>query len=158
MAPNGTPGRKRLKMSLEDLRARLEELRRNRAGQPHSLQSVLCKQTRCHYSHIYVPDPLFDLPSLADVKLFLELDKTDKLPFIEHKFDCDNFAGALRGRAILYAQTLGKNWPFGECESNKYGGHRFNLVSVKPNAYAFFIEPQDDTFFTKTGKFKFIVL
>jgi hypothetical protein len=98
-------------MSLEDLRKRLEDLRRKRAGQPQSLESLLC----------------------------------------------DNFAGALRGKAILYAQTKKESWAFGECESDKYGGHRFNIVTVK-GKHTLFIEPQEDRFFTKTGKFKFIVL
>ena len=144
-------------MSLEDLRARLDELRRKRAGQPASLQSLLYKATRCPRSHIYVPDPLMDLPSLEDVKLFLKLDKTDELPFIKDKFDCDNYSGILRGKCLLYAQTRGENWAFGECETNKYGGHRFNLVVVK-GGHVYFIEPQNDGFFTNPGKFKFIVL
>lgn len=144
-------------MSLEDLRKRLEDLRRKRAGQPQSLESLLYKATRCPRSHIHVPDPLMTLPDLEDVKLFLELDKTDQLPFIPDKFDCDNFAGALRGKAILYAQTEKESWAFGECESDKYGGHRFNIVTVK-GKHTLFIEPQEDRFFTKTGKFKFIVL
>jgi hypothetical protein len=99
-----------------------------------------------------------DLPSLEDVKLFLKLDKTDELPYIKDRFDCDNFSGVLRGKALLYGLSKGGNWAFGECESNKYGGHRFNLVVVKPNAKVYFIEPQTDTFFTQPGKFKFIVL
>jgi hypothetical protein len=99
-----------------------------------------------------------DLPTLGEVKAFLELDKTDELPFVVDKWDCDNFAALLRTKAMLYSKSLKKNWAFGECESNKYGGHRFNIVTVKPNAVAYFIEPQDDTFFTKTGKFKFILL
>ena len=144
-------------MSLEDLRKRLEDLRRKRIGQPQSLESLLYKATRCPRSHIHVPDPLMTLPRLEEVTLFLELDKTDQLPFIPDKFDCDNFAGALRGKAILYAQTKKESWAFGECESNKYGGHRFNIVTVK-GGHTLFIEPQDDSFFTKTGKFKFIVL
>ena len=144
-------------MSLEDLRARLEEMRRKRAGAPTSLQSRIYRQTRCPHSHIYVPDPLMDLPSLEEVKLFLKLDKTDELPYIKDKFDCDNFSGALRGKAILYAQSKGENWAFAECESNKYGGHRFNLVAVKPDAIVYYVEPQSDTFFTQPGWFKFIV-
>jgi hypothetical protein len=144
-------------MSLEDLRARLEERIRARAGVPASLQSQVYKQTRCPHSHIHVPDPLMDLPSLEDVKRFLKLDKTDELPYIKDKFDCDNYSGVLRGKALLYAQSKGENWAFAECESNKYGGHRFNLVAVKPNATVYFIEPQDDSFFTQPGRFKFIV-
>ena len=144
-------------MSLEDLKKRLEELRRKRAGQPASLESLLYKATKCHISHIHVPDPLMDLPRLEDVKLFLELDKTDQLPFIEDNFDCDNFAGVLYGKALLYAQTKGKNWAFGICESDKFGGHRFNIVVVKP-VRVFFIEPQSDFFFTQPGRFKFITL
>ena len=145
------------KMSLEDLRARLDELRRKRAGQPQSLQSLLYKATRCPRSHIHVPDPLMDIPDLKDVEYFLKLDKTDELPFIEHRWDCDNFAGALYGRAQLYSLSLGKNWAFGICESNKFGGHRFNTIVVKPMR-VMWIEPQDDTFFTDTGRFKFIFL
>lgn len=144
-------------MSLEDLRARLDDLRRKRAGQPQSLQSLLYKATRCPRSHIHVPDPLMDLPSLEDVKLFLKLDKTNELPFITDKWDCDNYAATLRTKAMLYSKSIKKNWAFGECESNIYGGHRFNIVTVKKR-YVYFIEPQDDSFFTKTGKFKFIVL
>ena len=144
-------------MSLEDLRARLDDLRRKRAGQSPSLESLFYIATRCPRSHIHVPDPLMDIPDLKDVELFLELDKTDQLPFIEHKFDCDNFAGVLYGKALLYAQTKGKNWAFGICESDKFGGHRFNTVVVKPMR-VMWIEPQDDTLFTITGRFKFIFL
>jgi len=98
-----------------------------------------------------------DLPSLDDVKLFLELDKTNELPFIKEKFDCDNFSGVLRGKALLYGQARGENWAFGDCESKKYGGHRFNLVVVNPDI-VYFIEPKNDTFFTQPGRFKFILL
>jgi hypothetical protein len=98
-----------------------------------------------------------DFPPLEEVKLFLKLDKTDELPFIEHRWDCDNFAGALYGRAQLYSLSLGKNWAFGICESDKFSGHRFNAVVVKPMR-VMWIEPQDDSFFTETGKFKFILL
>jgi hypothetical protein len=99
-----------------------------------------------------------DLPSLNEVKTFLRLDETDKLPYIKDKFDCDNFSGVLRGKALLYSQSRGENWAFGDCESNKYGGHRFNLVVVKPNAMVYYIEPQTDRFFTQPGRFRFIVL
>ena len=144
-------------MSLENLRKRLEDLRRKRAGQPQSLESLLYKQTHCPRSHIYIPDPLMDLPTLEECNLFLTLDKTDKLPFIKHRWDCDDFAGALYGRALLYSLSLGKNWAFGICETNKYDGHRFNIVVVKPMR-VLYVEPQSDGFFTKTGKFKFIIL
>ena len=144
-------------MSLEDLRRKLDELRRKRAGQPQSLESLLYKASRCSRQHIHVPDPLMDFPTLEQAKLFLKLDKTDELPFIEHRWDCDNFAGALYGRAQLYSLPLGKNWAFGICESDKYNGHRFNTIVVKPKR-VLWIEPQDDTFFTKTGRFKFIIL
>jgi hypothetical protein len=122
------------------------------------LETIIRRQTRCPRSRIFVPDPLMDLPSLDEVKLFLDLDKTDELPYIKDKFDCDNFSGVLRGKALLYGQSRGENWAFGDCESNKYGGHRFNLVVVKPNAMVYYIEPQTDTFFTQPGRFKFIVL
>lgn len=154
MVPNGT--RKDL-MSLEDLRKRLDDLRRKRAGQPASLESLLYKATRCPRSHIHVPDPLMTLPDLEEVKLFLELDKTDELPFIKDKFDCDNSSLLLHSNAMLYSHSKGENWAFGNCESDLHSGHRFNIVSVK-KGYVYFIEPQDDSFFTKTGKFKFIVL
>jgi len=99
-----------------------------------------------------------DLPRLEEVKLFLELDRTDELPYIKDKFDCDNFSGVLRGKALLYGQSKGENWAFGDCESNKYGGHRFNLVVTKPDNIVYYIEPQSDRFFTEPGRFKFIVL
>ena len=144
-------------MSLEDLKRKLEQMRRGRAGAPTSLESIIYKQTRCPYSKIFVPDPLMDLPDLAEVELFLELDKTDQLPFVADKWDCDNYAAVLRTKAMLYSKSIKKNWAFGECESDRYGGHRFNIVVVKPRR-VLFIEPQDDSFFTKTGKFKFILL
>ena len=142
-------------MSLEDLRRRLEEMRRGRAGTHTSLESILYKQTRCH--HIYVPDPLMDLPNVKEVELFLELDKTNELPFETNKWDCDNYAALLRVKAMLYSKAKKKNWAFGECESNKYGGHRFNIFVAK-DWRVFYVEPQGDTFFTKARKFKFILL
>lgn len=143
-------------MSLEDLRARLEELRRKRAGQPASLQSLLYKATRCPRSHIYIADPLFNLPNLEEVNLFLRLDKTNELPFETDKWDCDNYALLLHTKAMLYSHSKGENWAFGHCESNKYGGHQFNIVTLRPNNLVLFIEPQNDIFFTQPGKFKFI--
>jgi hypothetical protein len=142
-------------LNLEDLKG-LNLLKR-RKRRPPRLKTIVRRQTHCSGSRIYVPDPLMDLPYLEDVKVFLRLDKTNELPYIEDKFDCDNFSGALRGKAILYAQLKGKNWAFAECESNKYGGHRFNLVAVKPDAMVYYIEPQSDSFFTHPGKFKFII-
>ena len=143
-------------MSLEDLKRKLEEMRRGRAGAPTSLESVIYKQTRCPHSKIFVPDPLMDLPDLEEVGLFLKLDKTNELPFIVDKWDCDNYAGVLYGKFLIYALTKGKNWGFGICESDRYGGHRFNIVVVKPRR-VLFIEPQDDSFFTCPGRFKFIL-
>ena len=128
-----------------------------RKKRPLSLKTIIHRQTRCSRKHIHVPDPLMGLPDLEDVKLFLRLDKTDELPYIKDTFDCDNFSGVLRGKALLYAQSKGENWAFAECESDKYGGHRFNLVSVKPDAMVYYIEPQSDSFFTQPGRFKFIV-
>jgi hypothetical protein len=144
-------------MSLQDLKDKLEEMKQKKERQSTSLKSKIYTQTRCPISHIYIPDPLMDLPTLEEVKIFLQLDKTDELPFIPDKFDCDNFAGALRGKAILYAATKKANWAFGECESDKHGGHRFNIVAVAPNAQVFYIEPQNDSFFTNPGRFKFIL-
>lgn len=144
-------------MRLEDLKARLDELRRKRAGKPTSLQSIIYRQTRCPFSHIYIPDPLMDLPDLGEVKLFLRLDKTNELPFVVDEWDCDNFSAILRTKAMLYSRLIKKKWAFGECESDKYGGHRFNIVTVKPYAFAYFIEPQTDEFFTQPGKFKFVL-
>lgn len=144
-------------MSLEDLKRKLEDMRRGRAGTHTSLEFAIYKQTRCPMSRIYVPDPLMDLPVLEDVRIFLKLDKTNELPFVVDKWDCDNYAALLRTKAMLYSKSIKKNWAFGECESDKYGGHRFNIVTVKPNAFAYFIEPQTDRFFTKTGKFNFIL-
>ena len=132
----------------------MQTLRKKR--QP-TLKNIVRNQTRCPRSRIYVPDPLMDLPSLEDVKLFLELDRTDELPYIKDNFDCDNFSGVLRGKALLYGLSIGENWAFADCESNKYGGHRFNLVAVKPDARVYYIEPQSDAFFTQPGRFKFIV-
>lgn len=143
-------------MSLQDLRERLL-LRRERKGAPVSLQSLLYKATRCRRSHIHIPDPLMSFPSLEEVKTFLKLDKTDQLPFIDHKWDCDNYSALLRSKAMLYSLSKGENWAFGECETNKYAGHRFNLVVVK-GGHIYYVEPQSDAFFTNPGKFKFIVL
>lgn len=128
---------------------------RQKKRQPR-LETIVRRQTGCSRRHIHVPDPLMDLPSLEDVKLFLRLDKTDELPYMKDKFDCDNFAGVLYGKALLYGQTKGEDWAFGIGESNKYGGHRFNLVAVKPNTMVYYIEPQSDSFFTQPGRFKFI--
>jgi len=98
-----------------------------------------------------------DLPDVEEVELFLELDKTDELPFEVDEWDCDNYAALLRTKAMLYSRLKKKNWAFGECESNKYGGHRFNIFVAK-DWRVYFVEPQEDTFFTKTGRFKFILL
>ena len=144
-------------MSLEDLRRRLDEMRRKRAGQPRSLESILAKATRCSRSHIHVPDPLMTIPDLEDVEYFLKLDKTDELPFVKDKFDCDNSSLLLHSNAMLYSHSKGENWAFGNCESSKYGGHRFNVVVVKPKR-VLYIEPQSDGFFTQPGRFKFIIL
>lgn len=144
-------------MSLEDLRRRLEDMRRGRAGAPTSLESILYRWTRCNRSHIYIPDPLMDLPELKEVKIFLELDKTNELPFETDKWDCDNYSALLRVKAMLYSHSKGENWAFGDAESNKYGGHRFNLFVAK-GWQVYYVEPQDDTLFTKPGKFKFILL
>jgi hypothetical protein len=144
-------------MSLEYLRRRLEEFKRKRTGNPTNLQYLVHRQTLCPMAHIYVPDPLMDLPALEEVKTFLKLDKTNELPFETDRWDCDNYAAVLRTKAMLYSKSIGKNWAFGECESNKYGDHRFNLVAVEPSAYVYYIEPQNDVIFTQPGQFKFIL-
>lgn len=143
-------------MTLEDLRKKLEELQHRRIKKTNSLEYIIHKQTKCPISRIYVPDEFMDLPDLKDVKLFLKLDKTNQLPYIPEKFDCDNFSGVLRAKAMLYSED--ENWTFGECETNKYGGHRFNFTCVKPNAQIYYIEPKTDSFFTNPGKFKFLLL
>lgn len=97
------------------------------------------------------------LPDLEDVKTFLKLDKTNKLPFIKDKFDCDNSSLLLHSNAMLYGHSKGENWAFGNCESDLYGGHRFNIVVLKGD-YVLYVEPQEDTFFTRPGRFKFIIL
>ena len=145
-------------MGLDELIARLDELKRKRAGRPPSLKFLVYKATKCPMSHIYIPDPNMDYPDINKVREFLVLDKTDQLPYIEHKWDCDNTAAVLRAKAMLYSRSIGENWAFAECESNIYGGHRFNLVVVKP-AQALYIEPQTDQFFDhpKRYKFKFVL-
>jgi hypothetical protein len=97
------------------------------------------------------------LPDLEDVKTFLKLDKTNKLPFIKDKFDCDNSSLLLHSNAMLYSHSKGENWAFGNCESDLYSGHRFNIVVLKGD-YVLYVEPQEDTFFTRPGHFKFIIL
>lgn len=141
-------------MSLADLRERLAELRRRRAGAPKSLKIIVARQTKCPISKIYIGDRHIDLPSEEEVKEFLRKDKTNELEYAP-PFDCEDFSLRLHYMAKMYGFHEKKsNWAFGNTWSQ---GHGFNLVCVKPNARVIFIEPQSDRYTVPHSKLRFIL-
>ena len=128
-------------MSLEDLRRRLEEMRRGRAGVQKSLKSVVSRQTGTPMSKIHIPDKHLDLVPEVPLDEFLALDRTDEAK-CSVKWNCDDFARNLWNNV--------RNWGLREKNSN----YAFALVWIQnhalcgyvrePDAKFVWVEPQTD--------------
>ena len=141
-------------MSLEDLRRRLEEMRRGRAGVQKSLKSIVARQTKCVRSNIFIGDRHLDLPTEDEVKEFLKKDKTNELEYAP-PFDCEDFSLRLHYMGKMFGfHEKGANWAFANTWSQ---GHGFNLVCVKPDARVIFLEPQSDRYTVPHSKLRFII-
>lgn len=128
-------------MSLEDLRERLAELRRRRAGAPKSLKSVVARQTKCPMSKIYVPDKHLSLVPEEAFKAFLVTDKTNEAKY-SVDWNCDDFARNLYNNV--------RNWGLKEKNANYAFAlvwtqrHALNGYAREPDGRFIFLEPQTD--------------
>ena len=86
---------------------------------------------------IYLPDSLYKLCSIQDVKRFLEWDNTDKQKYLAEMHDCDDFAYRLKGQISIYPWSA---IPFGIVWTNI---HALNIV-VLSDKEIYFVEPQSD--------------
>ena len=128
-------------MSLADLRRRLEEMRRRRAGATKSLKVLVARQTKCAMSKIFIPDKHLDYVPESALKVFLVKDKTDRMQY-SSDWNCDDFARNLYNNV--------RNWGLKEMNANyAYAlvwtqGHALNGYAREPDGKFIFLEPQTD--------------
>ena len=128
-------------MGLNELIARLEELKRKRAGEPSSLKFLVSKQTKTPMSKIHVPDKHLSLVPEEALMAFLVIDKTDEAKY-SVDWNCDDFARNLWNNV--------RNWGLKEMNAN----YAFALVwtqahalcgyAREPDGKFIFLEPQTD--------------
>ncbi len=97
----------------------------------HTASSILLdKMEEMGYedAEIYLPDANFKIYNKADVKSFLCLDETDKIPYVTETQDCDDFAAEVFGMfaGLVWTNVHGLNW------------------FIDENKTMWFIEPQTD--------------
>jgi len=96
-------------------------------------------------------DKNYNLPNLSFFKIFLAEDDLDKSSFIEERFDCDDFAWALKGRSaekgIPLAFAATSNPEIIDIDEPIIEPHAFNLfITIKEGELEFYVvEPQSDT-------------
>lgn len=128
-------------MSLQDLRERLAELRRRRAGAPKSLKSIVARQTKTPMSKIYVPDKHLSLVPEEALKAFLEKDKTDKAQY-SVDWDCDDYARNLFNNVRNWGlKDMNANYAFALVWTQR---HALNGFAREPDGKFVWIEPQTD--------------
>lgn len=97
------------------------------------------------FPNIEVPwlrDTRYDLPSVYDVKDFIEENQVDQHHFSGEEFDCDDFA------LQLHAEVKRKHhWAFGEAFADRIKGenilHNLN-VFIADDEKVYLLEPQTD--------------
>lgn len=107
-----------------------------------------------NFSHVHIAtwDRAHYLPSLATLKDFLWIDDLDAYKHLPEIFDCDDYAWALKGRAIE------KGIPLGIAILNEGQGeenHMVNLFITRENGEltVYIVEPQTDQI-TPAGEFR----
>ena len=105
-------------------------------------------KTRKRYFQI-ISDKTFYLPKLSAFKRFLRGDNLDKYKHTgnteaKERFDCDDFAHALKGRAAENGFPLAVIWIFPDEKAEN--GHVANLFFTKENGKleAYFVEARTD--------------
>jgi hypothetical protein len=89
------------------------------------------------------PDTVYRVPSLSAFKQFLEVDDLNLYHYQKERFDCDDFAWVLKGRAAENSVPLGvvtlNQWKENE-------NHRLNLFVTKEDGklMVYLVEPQSD--------------
>lgn len=90
----------------------------------------------------WLRDTEYDLPSLDEVRAFVERSKVDEYHFSGEDFDCDDFA------LQLHAEVKREHhWAFGEAYGDRIKGveERHNLnVFVADDGKVYLLEPQTD--------------
>lgn len=108
-----------------------------------SMKQLLWTKTKCPPQHIHVTDRHLDLITREELDEFLMLDKTNEIPYVGEKFDCDDYA--------LRLWYLGKTWF--RAEKNKNAaigyviteGHALNICVLQgPPIKVVWVEPQTD--------------
>ena len=61
---------------------------------------------------IRLPDGYCKVYDKEEVKKFLDLDETDKIPYVAEEHDCDDFAAELFGKfaGLVWSNVHGLNW------------------------------------------------
>jgi len=88
-------------------------------------------------------DSDYGLPTIQQVKDFLEENDVNQYHFKEETFDCDDFA--LQLHAEVKRQY---HWAFGECFGDKIKGveklHNLNFFIAADDRQGYLVEPQTD--------------
>jgi len=98
-------------------------------------------------NRLYVSDNTFEICTIADLRRFVEWDKTDLLNYVGEALDCDDFAQALAGDFARYKEWSG--FPVGIIWGALFGGHAFTIAVAWPSLEdrtprLYYIEPQGD--------------
>ena len=97
----------------------------------HEMSSILLdklEEMGDAQAEIYLPDNFCKVYDKEEVKRFLHLDETDKIPYVREEFDCDDFT------AKLFEKFAGLVWT---------NVHALNWF-VDREKTLWFIEPQQD--------------
>lgn len=83
---------------LDDLKKKLRE----KGKEMHSLKYLLHRTTHCPYRYIFLSDKYLSPLSVNQVKDFLDFDMTDRKPYKNEIWDCDNYALRVMSNAQIY--------------------------------------------------------
>jgi len=98
-------------------------------------------------AQVFLSDANYKLCSLDDIALFLAQDQTNHAEYKAESFDCDDFSYRLMGQFSFHPWSdlaIGIVW------TDK---HALNIF-IDELYNAWFIEPQDDTVFTKLSNWQ----
>lgn len=118
---------------------------------PVSLFSIVRRATGC--GKIYIPDRHMDLPTDADMKRWLAIDKTDKKKYTGEGWNCDDFARNVWNNIRNMALAEGLNIAFALVWSS---GHALNLY-VNDKHQLIYIEPQTDKKTSVHSPLRFVI-
>jgi len=124
---------------LEQIKAPLPEPTERRKITGSELYQII--RNKFPDGEIHLSDPwseaIYSLCDIEDIEAFLDVDETNHLQYVQHKFDCDDFARLLWGQ---FGKPEWAHFAIGLFWSDKHA----MVMCVDANEDLWLIEPQTD--------------